>query len=376
VFDDSPGQSRLVLQRHTKPHDGAAELNLGQLRHQSDNALLGNAGFGVELKAAHSTAVRAGQGLLLSSDTRNGGSGSQLDSREALVQIGDSLQLQTDLAEQAQKHNAKLRNESDPAELPAIRQVKHSVEVVSAMDGGEQGKVTSYGEPHLQLSSPAGIVAGTPADVVLSAGTTGAMTTEQDINLIAQASSSTLVVSGISLFTYGKASNKTKPNQEVGLKLHAASGKVSAQSQSGSTSLVADKTVTVASVTKTVAISAPKKRVLLTAQGAYIKLEGGNIEVHAPGKVAFKATMKELAGPVSASSAGIAMKISEIDMKRDLEIEYVDADGNALTDEPIDLSFFGGTNKNVTLDSNGKARIKNAPLGPFRSKQPKRKRGI
>jgi type VI secretion system secreted protein VgrG len=75
VFDDSPGQSRLALQRHTKPHDGAAELNLGQLRHQSDNARLQPAGFGAELKTAHSAALRAGQGMLLSSDARNGGSG-------------------------------------------------------------------------------------------------------------------------------------------------------------------------------------------------------------------------------------------------------------------------------------------------------------
>ena len=299
VFDDSPGQSRLVLQRHTKPHDGAAELNLGQLRHQSDNALLGAAGFGAELKTAQSAAVRAGQGLLLSSDARNGGNGNQLDSREAVAQIGDSQQLQTELATQAQKHNARLKNEPEPAELAAIKQMGHSVEVVSATDGGDRGKVAAYSEPHFQLSSPAGIVASTPADAVLSAGTTGNIAAGQDINFAAQGSSLTLVAAGISLFTYGKASNKAKPNQEVGLKLHAASGKVSSQSQSGMTSLVADKTVTVASVNKTVAISAPKMHVLLTAQGAYIKLEGGNIEVHAPGKVEFKATLKELCTPRS-----------------------------------------------------------------------------
>jgi len=317
--------------------------------------------------------VRAGQGLLLSSDARNGGSGSQLDAREALAQIEESLQLQTGLATQAQKHNARLKNEPEPAELLALKQMGHSVEVVNAVDGGDQGKVAAYSEPHLQLSSPAGIVASTPADVILSASTTGSIGAGQDINFAAQGGSSTLVVSGISLFTYGKASNKTKPNQEVGLKLHAASGKVSSQSQSGTTSLVADKTVTVASVNKSVAISAPKKHVLLTAQGAYIKLEGGNIEVHAPGKVDFKASAKELAGPVSASSAEIAMKISEINIKRDLEIEYVDADGNLLTDEPIDISFSGGSSKTVTLDSNGKATLKNVPMGPLRSKQPKRK---
>jgi type VI secretion system secreted protein VgrG len=41
--------------------------------------------------------------------------------------------------------------------------------------------------------------------------------------------------------------------------------------------------------------------VLLTAQGACLKLEGGNIELHGPGKIEFKATMKELAGPASSS---------------------------------------------------------------------------
>ena len=39
-------------------------------------------------------------------------------------------------------------------------------------------------------------------------------------------------------------------------------------------------------------VTSTKKHVLLTAQGAYIKLEGGNIEVHAPGNVDFKASKK------------------------------------------------------------------------------------
>jgi type VI secretion system secreted protein VgrG len=371
VFDDSLGQSRLALQRHAKAHDGAAELNLGQLRHQSDNARLQPAGFGAELKTADSAAVRAGQGLLLSADARNGGSGSQLDSREAAAQIKESHELQVALATQARKHNARLKDEPEPepAEFAALKQMGLSAEVIETVDNN----AIAYGEPHLQLSSSAGIVAATPADAILAAGTSTSIGAGQDINLVAQANAATAVVGGISLFTYGKAGNKTKPNQEAGIKLHAASGKFSSQSQSGTTSLVADKTVTVASVTKTVAISAPKKHVLLTAQGAYIKLEGGNIEVHAPGKVEFKASAKELAGPVSVAGADIAMKISELNMKRDLEIEYVDADGNVLTDEPIDISFLGGTNKNVTLDGNGKAKLNNAPLGPFRSKQPKRK---
>jgi type VI secretion system secreted protein VgrG len=306
VFDDTAGQSRLALQRHSKAHDGEAELNLGHLRHQSDNERLDAVGFGAELKTGDSAALRAGQGMLLSCDARSGASGTQLDSREALAQIEESYQLQVAIATQAQKHNAKLKGEADPADLAAVQQLGHTAEVVQGADGGGakadaggSGKVGAYTEPHLQLSSPSGIVAGTPANAVLTAAVTASITAGQDINFAAQGNAFTAVVGGISLFTYGKAANKTKPNQEVGIKLHAASGKVSSQSQSGTTSLVADKTVTVASVTKTVSISAPKKHVLLTAQGAHIKLEGGNIEVHAPGKVDLKASKKELGAPQS-----------------------------------------------------------------------------
>jgi type VI secretion system secreted protein VgrG len=52
----------------------------------------------------------------------------------------------------------------------------------------------------------------------------------------------------------------------------------------------------VASIEKSVSVEA-KTHVLMTAQGASLRLEGGNIELHCPGTVEFKATAKELAGP-------------------------------------------------------------------------------
>lgn len=312
VFDDSPGQARVVLQRHAKAHQGTDELNLGQLRHQTDNQRLAPAGFGAELKTAHSAAIRAGQGLLLTSDGRNGGRGAQLDSREAQSQSEQSMQLQISLATTAQKHNARLMDngkaEAEPDKLPAIEQMAHSIEVVKASNSGAgedgaggTGAATAYTEPQLQLSGAAGIAAVTPASAFFNAGNTSSITASQDINFASQANSFYSVRAGISLFTYGKAGNKDKPNQETGIRLHAASGKVSAQSQSDETRVTADKAITVASVTKSVTVAA-KQHVMLTAQGAFIKLEGGNIMIHGPGKMEFKASMKELAGPKSSSS--------------------------------------------------------------------------
>ena len=97
----------------------------------------------------------------------------------------------------------------------------------------------------------------------------------------------------------GNAHRKDKPNQKTGIKFHAAAGTLSARVQYDATRLTADKSVTVASVGKTVTIATPKKHVLLAAQGASIRLEGGDVMLHAPGKVEFEASMKELKGPMS-----------------------------------------------------------------------------
>jgi uncharacterized protein (DUF2345 family) len=214
------------------------------------------------------------------------------------------------MAALAQKHNAMMKNEPEQARIAALAQMAHSADVVKRTEQGGgatgadgQGKMTAYGEPHLQLSGPAGIVATTPGDAIFASGNTSSVSAGQDINFAAQGNAFSTVKAGISLFTYGKARSKVKPNQEVGIKLHAASGKVSSQSQGDETRLIADKTVTVASITKAVTIAAPSKHVLLTAQGAYIRLEGGNISIHGPGKMEFKASMKELAGPQSSTIA-------------------------------------------------------------------------
>ena len=303
VFDDSAGQARIALQRHAHAHQGTAELNLGHLRHQTDNARLAAVGFGAELKTEHSAALRSGLGLLLSADQRAGAGGSHMDSREAHEQILASGELQQALTATAHKHNAILKSKggASPEELPAIAQMSNSAEVIgSAVNDGDANTI-AYTEPQLQLSSPKGIVASTPASTVVTAGTTTGIVAGQDINFAAQGNGYYAVAAGISLFTYGKASNSQKPNQETGIKFHAASGKASVQSQFGDTRLTADKSVTVASVTKAVSVAA-KTHVLMTAQGACLKIEGGNIELHAPGKVEFKASMKELCGPKSSSS--------------------------------------------------------------------------
>ncbi|OON62797.1 type VI secretion protein [Massilia sp. KIM] len=328
VFDDSAGQARVALQRHAKPHEGTDELNLGHLRHQTDNQRLDPVGFGAELKSARSVALRAGKGMLVSTDQASVG-GAQLDSTPAAMQIERALNLVGDLAATALKHKAQLPGEGKPEDLSAARDLRRSLETVQETGAGAAGagaagagegglgRAVAYGEAQMQLSSPSGIAALTPASAVFSAGASTSIAASQDVNFAAQANWFHVARLGIGMFTYGKASDANKPNQETGIRLHAASGKFSMQSQNGPSSLMADNSVIVASVEKDIRI-AGKKHVLLTAQGAYIKLEGGNIEVHGPGRIEFKASSKELAGPKSSTLSELRLPTRNIMLSNEI----------------------------------------------------------
>ncbi|MEO7497260.1 MAG: type VI secretion system tip protein TssI/VgrG [Massilia sp.] len=368
LFDDTPGQPRVALQRHAGAHQGTDELNLGHLRHQSDNARLQAVGFGAELKTEHGAALRAGKGILLSSDLRGGASGAQMDSREARTQIDASRELQIDLATAAQKHQAMLKDangvaEPAPDKLAAITQLADSAETLAATNAGDSGgdavQVTAYAAPHLQVSSPKGIAATTPANAVFAAGDSSSISAGQDINLAAQANSFASVKSGIGLFTYGKAASKDKPNQETGIALHAASGKVSTQSQADETRLTADKAITLASVTKSVTTAA-KEHVMFAAQGATLKLEGGDIMLHGPGKIEFKAGMKELSGPQSASPT-LPHLPKAGDLQNFLELNYRWDDQQPMEGAPYKVLFDNGASIAGKLDTHGFARLENVP---------------
>lgn len=304
VFDDTPQQARVALQRHAKAHEGHDELNLGYLRHQTDNQRRAPAGFGAELKSAHAVAVRAGAGMLLSTDLASGGD-AHLESTPVTVQIESATALMANLTSTAQKHRAQLAGEGAPEELSAVQGMQHSLKTVGAEANGSApsgegglGSAAAYEDSQLQLSAPSGIAALTPASMVLVARASTAIAANHDIDLASQANSFHAVRAGIGLFTYGKANNADKPNKETGIRLHAASGRLSSQSQAGPTRVTADKTLKVASVAGSV-MAAAKEHVLLTAQGAYIRISGGNIQLHGPGTMAFKASVKELTGPKS-----------------------------------------------------------------------------
>lgn len=184
-----------------------------------------------------------------------------------------------------------------------------------AVIGGGHGTVPAWTRADLILAAPAGIGSHTPANAIYCAGNTTSLSAGQDIQHTVQSSHSLVAKGGLILFTYGKAQSPNKPNKETGMQLHAASGNVNLQSQSAATKLTADKAIDVASTQGMVRIAAPN-HVLLTAAGAAIELKGGDITLKGPGKVEFKASMKELSGPASAQQPPLNFPRTELHTKR------------------------------------------------------------
>ena len=207
----------------------------------------------------------------------------------------------------------------------------------AATIGGGVGTVTAWSRPDLVLASPAGIALATPQSGITSAGHTVAVMAGLDINQLAAHHWALAAKDGIVLYTYGQASNAQKPNQETGIQLHAASGNVNSQSQSGATHVAADKAVSVSSTAAGITASAPK-HILLAAGGAGIKISAGNITLSAPGSITFKAGMKNFTGGASASAGLNLVKPGALNLPRqDLMVSLIDADGQSPAGEAVKL---------------------------------------
>lgn len=317
VFDDTPGQARALLSSTT----ASSWLQVGHLLQQNDNQRLSQRGHGLDLSTTAYGAVRGGSGLHLGAYGAANGSqagGQQMEARAAVRQLEQASELATTLGDESKKHNAWLTGESEMSKLPVARQFQATLDSLGSTDDcgdvqvsdgsdsraiqGGKGTASAWSRPDLLVSALGGVGIATPAHHSFSAGQTASLATQQDLNLQSQRNTAVAVKKGISLFTYGEAQNAGKPNAEVGMQLHAASGSISVQARTSMLQLTADRAVSLASVTGAITMGAPK-HVLLTAGGASLRIAEGSITLTTTGAGEFKAAMKELASPGSASQS-------------------------------------------------------------------------
>ncbi|MGQ7249265.1 type VI secretion system tip protein TssI/VgrG [Halomonas sp. V046] len=357
VFDDATDQERVRLNsEHAK-----SQLNLGYLIHQNGNTRGAFRGTGFELRSDAYGAIRANDGLLLTSWGQIGAGGEQLDLTPAYQQLQSAWQLADSLSDSAIEHDAEALAASNDLHKAGEDAKGRYTGVGGATGTGEQDQSTAKGAsqagrgeaarltaPWLHLASPAGIALSTPESTHLAQGRSLSITSGKDINLASGKSLVGTFAEKLSLFV-----------QRAGIKLFAAQGKVEIQAQSDEMALTAEKDVTITSTERKIDVAAAEE-ILLVCAGAYIRLKGGNIELHAPGKIDVKGALHSFGGPTSISRTLPNLPVTE---PSNLELEHVYGNGAPVPNAPYRVRFADGSVRGGVLDANGRATLSGVPVG-------------
>ncbi|AOK58070.1 type VI secretion protein ImpA [Burkholderia ubonensis] len=353
VLDDATGQNRVRLFSSS----ANSLLHVGYLIEQNGNTRGAYLGTGFDLRTDAYGAVRAGQGLYVTTHPKQASS-QPLDVRDTQQQLVNAEGLIEAMSQASQMHQAESLGGGHDALRAFTGATQNSVQGSSSggrTAGGGTGSANAFKEPVMLFGSPAGIALSTQQSTHVAA--------DQHVNLVS--GQSTHIASGKSLV----ASVKQKLSlfvQNAGIKLFAAKGDVEIQAQNDNIEMIAQKTVKLLSATATLE-GVAKQEILLTSGGAYIRIKDGNIEIHAPGKVDVKGGEHAFSGPTS-----LHKTFKMEGKKADMRIRYVDADGNVPHGEPIKFTTEDGTVHSVALDAEGKAELKNIDFDQFVANQAKR----
>ncbi|STQ91714.1 Uncharacterized protein conserved in bacteria [Iodobacter fluviatilis] len=304
LFDDTKGEVRTKL----SSEHGKTQLNLGYLIHPRTDGKGEPRGEGFELRTDNQGAIRA-NGLLISTEAKGGASGKQLDHSPAQSQLESALALAQSLGETATNQLADTIETGDEGKTveadnsagskASTGHLYHHVHASKSLEAGsntdKDGKSKSQSQAGQQkiilLHGEDGVAITSPQSQTLSAGTNLDLVAQRDTNQTSGRRWIHNAGSHISLFVAGV-------KDKVALKLIAAKGKIQLQAQSDDIEITGDKNVKITACKESITVVA-QDEILMTAGGAYIRIKGGNIEIHCPGKVSIKGANHEISGPAS-----------------------------------------------------------------------------
>jgi type VI secretion system secreted protein VgrG len=277
-FDDTTNQ--ISSQLHSS--HGATQLNLGNLSHPKETDGSEGRGEGFELRTDQWGAVRAGQGLLISSHAQDTASGNHLDTTEAKSQLESSLNNAKALSEVA-KHQ-----QTDPLEV--LENIKGFIETLTEQD---PKKADAFKSAVMMLTSPNSIGLSSNEDIHLSSDGKISQQAGESMNLSTQKSLIAHASAKISLFA-----------AQEGARLYAGKGKVEIQAQGDAADLIARKGIQIISTEDTIYIISPKE-IKLISDGTEVKLNGSGVFATTGGLFEVKSGQQKLTSPASVNAPAL-----------------------------------------------------------------------
>ena len=313
-FDDTTGQLSSQLQSS----HGASQLNLGNLSYPKETDTSEGRGEGFELRTDQWGAVRAGQGLLLSTYAQDSASGNHLDVSAGKNQLESSLNNSKALSEVAKNQ------QTDPLE-----NLDHLKSFISALEKDDSDEAKNQAEAFKQalmiLASPNSIALTSNEDIHLSADGQISHCAGDSINLSTQKSFLAHAQNKICLFA-----------AQEGARLFAGKGKVEIQAQGDGADVIARKGIQIISTEDTVYIISPKE-IRLVGDTSEVRINGSGVFATTPGLFEVKSGQQKFTSGAKVQSilpsfSGLAMnketysftnRIDAFDIFKDYEFPKV-----------------------------------------------------
>ncbi|MGU7772329.1 type VI secretion system Vgr family protein [Burkholderia sp. MR1-5-21] len=330
-LDDTPQQiSAQLASEHAH-----TQLNLGYLTQPRDNGQGSNRGEGAELRTDAAAALRAAQGILLTTYARTQASGGQLDRDELVQLLGECTELFKALGDYAGQHGGQA---TDATGQQAVATAFKGW----TPGGGTPDAGASDSQALMAFGAKAGSVNITPKTHVTYAGENVDQIAQQHLQLVSGQRMIATAGQGVHVFGRGE-----------GVHAIAGDGPVVLQAQQDTLSATAQKGIQIMSIGDEVLISGKSIR-LVAEDGSYVKV-GGGIEVGSDGAFTAHTAGHDFVGPNTDHVAPPAFNRAGADQKFRLRYPGTDGDDGShpVPNRPYKITLCNGQVINGISDAHG-----------------------
>ncbi|VWB61594.1 Rhs element Vgr protein [Burkholderia lata] len=320
-FEDRKGREGIKL---STDYGGKTQVNLGHLVDGRKETR----GEGFEVRTDERGVLRAGKGLFLTADVQPNAGGQAFEMTAARMQLDAA--------------RSRMRSLAD-----AVEKARATVAACDAQHALLESQIKDLEAAVLLASAPHGIAIASGEHMQLAAG--GHLFTTTGGNADAAIGGNFTVAAGHAVSMYANGQ---------GMKLYAGAGKVDVQAQADELELTALKGVTIASTSDAVTLNA-KKTLTLMCGGAYIRLEGGIVEIGSVGEI-------RLNGPLSVGPSATrrqALPLMPEQEQTGMQLWHAYPNGEPVRNAPYRVTFPDGSWREGRLDDNGRGTVANVPRG-------------
>jgi len=295
VMDDSTSQNRV----HLYSSSYRSQLHLGYLVEQSGNSRGAFLGNGFDLKSDAYGAIRAGQGLFVSTHSTSPNqplnvtaAAEQLASAKIVFELASKSSASNQAENLDEGHDA-LQKFTDATQY----NVTGSTAAGARTSGTDNGNANGFSMPIMLIASPSGVGVSTQDSAQLTANQQVNIVSGKNTHVAAGKSLIASVMEKISLFA-----------QNAGVKLFAAKGKIEIQAQGDAMALSALNDLTITSSSGKLVLSADKE-IWIGAGGSYIRITADKIESGTSGQILEKCASWDKLG---ASSMRLPAQVNSV----------------------------------------------------------------